>query len=113
VNGWDEAGERLITSSREVWEQILGAPPAVEEQTVIRVTKLGAQLPVTTDTLMDEGIIPDTRPARPRRTPTRVTSWTLARSRARTVVAGVRLRLGGWVAGVDLAERDEADEEVW
>lgn len=112
MNGWEEAGERLITASREVWEQILNAPPLTgAPREVFSVTKLGALVPAPTDMLMDEGLIPDTRPARAQREPVRVTSWTLARSRARTAIAAARLRAGCWVAGVDLDGLDERDDE--
>lgn len=107
MSGWDDLDRRLFAG--------VGAARSDEDLTgellEISVTKLGARVPVSTDMLMDEGLIPDTRPARPHRTPVRVTLWTLARSRARTAVAGVRMRAGCWVAGVDLDGLDERDDE--
>jgi hypothetical protein len=64
---------------------------------LITVRKLGAHLPVSAGQLMDEGLIPDTRPPAPRPPPHRRTA-----ARARAAVAAARIRAGSWVAGVDL-----------
>lgn len=108
MSGWDDL-DRLLFSAARTEEDLTALPPEIR----MTVTKRGARLPLTTDQAMDEGLIPDTRPARPRRTPVRVTSVTIARAVVRDSVAGVRLRAGSWVAGVDLAERDEDEAEEW
>lgn len=109
MSGWDDLDRRLFAGVRaaSLEEDTTSIPPGA-----ISVTKLGAQLSVSTDMLMDEGLIPDTRPARPRRTPVRVTPWTLARARARTAVADARLRVGCWIAGVQVAEYDDDETDV-
>lgn len=66
------------------------------------VTKFEAAMPVSDDMLMDEGLIPDTRPpAPPSGRRVRFRRW-----RA-DVVYRWRMRVGSWVAGVDLDEEDD------
>lgn len=110
MSGWDDLDRRLFAGVRAARfdEDLTAIPPEA-----FSVTKYGAQVPVSTDMLMAEGLIPDTRPARPRRTPVQVTPWLLARARARTAVAGARLRVGCWIAGVQVAEYDGETEEDW
>lgn len=72
-----------------------------EQHPDLSVTKASTYLPVSTEYLMDMGVIPDTRPPvhYPLRTRIR---WAVARR-----VRRLRLRLGEWVAG------ERFDEEVW
>jgi hypothetical protein len=67
-----------------------------QRETLISVRKVGALLPVPVEALMDEGLIPNTRP------PVRIPRRTRARRWIRSTVAGARLRAGSWIAGVDL-----------
>lgn len=67
----------------------------------IRVIKHAAYLPVSDELLMDAGVIPDTRP--PVHIPWRSRlRWRISERRER-----VGRKVGGWIAGVDLTERDD------
>lgn len=94
--------ERLLCDS--INRSALFNPPDSPGGTVpprIVVTKTSAILPMSDDQLMDAGIIPDTRP--PVRIPWRRRArwrWLAWRERAGR-------RVGGWIAGVDLADRED------
>ncbi len=66
------------------------------------VTKFGGMVPISVGTAMDEGLIPDTRP--PVHYFSRRTRFRRWRQRK---VDGLRMRVGSWVAGVDLADWDD------
>jgi hypothetical protein len=69
----------------------------------ISVTKLGGYMLMPDEMAMDEGLITDTRPPVARHAPGYPLRW-----RIREAVTSARLRLGRWIAGVELA-----DEEDW
>jgi hypothetical protein len=62
----------------------------------ITVIKMGGYMPISDELAMEYGLIPDTRPpvVIPRR------------QRIRNRVDELRLRLGSWVAGVELRDED-------
>jgi hypothetical protein len=68
------------------------------------VKKYGAYTPVSDELLMDAGVIEDTRTPK-----TFAEYFPTRRARLRwrlsLKVAGLRLRLGSWIAGVDLADQ--------
>jgi hypothetical protein len=66
------------------------------DATPIQARKYAGLLPVSVEQLMDEGLIPDTRP------PVHIPRRTRARRWIRSTAAGARLRAGSWIAGVDL-----------
>ncbi len=67
----------------------------------LTVQKRTAHLPVSTDLLMDMGVIPDTRP------PVVYPLWTRIRWAIQRRVRRARLHLGEWVAG------ERFDEDAW
>ena len=72
-----------------------------DDQTPITVIKHAAYLPFSDEQLMDAGVIPDTRP--PVHIPWRSRlRWRISERRER-----VGRKVGGWIAGVDLSERDD------
>jgi hypothetical protein len=75
--------------------------PAEPEQPVLSVKKFGYMIPVLNETLMDEGLIPDTRE------PVKVSRYRRARWRLREAVASARLKVGEKIAGVTLDDRDD------
>lgn len=78
-----------------------GATPGMDS-VALDVRKYGTAMPVSDGLLMDEGLIPDTRPPLPpesRRV--RFRRW------RREVVYRWRVRAGSWVAGVDLDEEND------
>lgn len=101
MTGMDEA-------LRRIWEDAAARldadlPPGIRlevDTTPLVVTKYSGYLVASDDVLMDAGAIPDTRP--PVRTPWhRRLRWRWQAWRER---AG--RKVGGWIAGVDLSERD-------
>lgn len=94
---WDDAAVRL---DREV----LGDVPADSYHArpqAIDAYKHTAYVVLSDDAAMDMGLIPDTRP--PVHIPWRTRlRWKLSAWRER-----VGRKVGGWIAGVDLSERDD------
>ncbi len=82
------------------WGEAFGGPPK-QEQPTLSAKKYGYLLPVLNETLMDEGLIPDTRE------PVKVSRYQRARWRAREAVASARLKVGEKIAGVTLDDRDD------
>jgi hypothetical protein len=80
---------------------VLPPPLSGMNMPALTVTKFGHVMPVSEEILMNEGLIPDTRPPVPLSRRLRFRWWWRAR------VDGARLRVGSWVAGVDLSERDD------
>lgn len=72
--------------------------PAVDfADAAITVHRMTYAIPYSDEQLMDEGVIPDTRPPAP------PVPWRLrARRKIRSAVAAGRMRIGSWIAGVDL-----------
>lgn len=67
----------------------------------VRVVKHAAYVPVSDELLMDAGVIPDTRP------PVRIPWHRRLRWRWQEWRERFGRKVGGWIAGVDLSERDE------
>jgi hypothetical protein len=67
------------------------------------VKLIASHIPISTDVLIDAGIVEDTRPVPPYSVPTRVSRVRLHASR---YVTRLRRRLGSWIAGVDLSDND-------
>ena len=74
---------------------------ATSDDAAIEVVKLGHNVLMSDELLMDAGVIPDTRP-RVRVPWHRRLRWRWAEWRERT-----GRKVGSWVAGVDLSERDD------
>lgn len=74
---------------------------ATFDDTPLSIQKPAAHLVVSEDLLMDAGVIPDTRP------PVRVSRWIRLRWAWRAWRERVGRKVGGWIAGVDLSERDD------
>lgn len=94
---WDDATVKLDA-------EVLGDGPADSYHAApqaVDVQKRAVSMMISNDLAMDYGLIPDTRtPARiPWRTRLR---WKLSAWRER-----VGRKVGGWIAGVDLSERDD------
>jgi hypothetical protein len=93
----DDLGEKLAAYLREEgpWA---GIPPTAAERDAGReiqftVTKTSAWLPVSEEILMDEGIIPDTRPRPALRKRLR---WKAAAARERAARRAYRVIAGDW-----------------
>lgn len=67
----------------------------------IEVTKLGHSVLMSDELLMDAGVIPDTRP------PVHIPWHRRARWRWQEWRERAGRKVGGWIAGVDLSERDD------
>lgn len=65
------------------------------------VEKYGAYIPISEWMLMEQGLIDDTRPVI---VPTR---WQIIKRRTSQKVAELRIRLGSWIAGVQITDDDE------
>lgn len=59
------------------------------------VRKISYMVPISEGILMDEGLIPDTRP------PVRISRWRRLRWRLADRIESARLRVGARIAGVD------------
>lgn len=98
IRAWDDLA-RDITDEQaaELREKFLAA----QSMPPLHVYRHAMYLPVSEDLLMDEGVIPDTRP------PLKV-GW---RTRFRWWLSSSRERFGRWlggkIAGVDLTDRDD------
>lgn len=96
---WDDAGARLD-------EQVLGGPLTGPHSyhaapSATDALKPAASMMISKEQAMDYGLIPDTRP------PVHISwrsrmSWRISDWRER-----VGRKVGGWIAGVDLSERDD------
>lgn len=103
-------GEPAQVVDRETVKEALrsvGLPPMRDPEVLrlitepLTVTKYGAYVPITDDMAMDYGLIPDTRP------PVRYSRRLRLRWWRQRKVDAVRMRVGSWIAGVDLSERDD------
>lgn len=65
------------------------------------VEKTGYFLPVSKEFLMDEGLIPDTRE------PVKYSRWQRFKWFVDNNVAETRLRIGSWIAGVELTNWED------
>jgi hypothetical protein len=70
----------------------------------LTVKRMGYTLPITNEVLMDEGVIPDTRP---KIDLTRRQKLQRARWRLEARIDRWRLRLGSWIAGIDLDQQED------
>lgn len=92
---WDDAAAKLDATL------LPDGMTAEYDRTPLTVRKIAHLMDVPEGLLMDEGVIPDTRP------PVHISwrsrmSWRFSAWRER-----VRRRVGGWIAGVDLSDRDD------
>lgn len=90
-----EAAKRLDPSPLG---EAFGGPPQ-PERPILSVKKHGFLIPVVNETLMDAGLIPDTRE------PVKVSRWWRARWRIREAVTSARIKVGEKIAGVELEDR--------
>ena len=93
--------EALDAACREQAEGRGRFAVSADGQPPIEVQKFGAPVLMSDDTLMDEGLIPDTRP------PVHIPWRRRVRWRIREKVDGLRLRVGARIAGVDPAHWEE------
>ena len=66
----------------------------------ITVIKMGGYMPISEELAMEYGLIPDTRP------PVVITRRQRIRWAIRRWVSNTRLRIGSWIAGVELRDED-------
>ena len=78
--------------------------PPFGEKVAVSFAKMSAVIPVSLDLLMDEGVIPDTRPKTMRKPPSRRERFRMSRSRWRRSVAE-------WL--YELISGEELPEEEW
>lgn len=71
------------------------------EAPFLTVKGFGYALPIANEVLMDEGLIPDTRPK------PELSRLQRARWRLEARIDRWRLRLGSWIAGTDLDQQED------
>ncbi len=89
------------------WADRVAEPDPTQLSPELHVTRHAAYLPVSIEMLLDAGAITEAEArARGWTPPPRPSRWLRARWRWQDRRAGLRLRVGSWIAGVDLADRD-------
>lgn len=101
---FDEELRRMIVEAAKKLDpsplgEAFGEPQP--ERPILSVKKHGFLIPVVNETLMDAGIIPDTRE------PVQVSRWWRARWPIREAVAAARIKVGEKIAGVELEDRGD------
>lgn len=94
MSGLDDDVRKLQEDFRRTMLASLSAEPN-DGPVIYNVKKFGYVMPVSNETLIDHGLIPDTRP---HYVPTPVP----LRERIRARVEQWRMQVGSWIAGTDL-----------